>query len=966
MNKVKKTEEGKSYVGWYVVLSFILACTGVGAIWNEVVSKRPWKDYQNRFHKLEFEDAKKRYEEAVLAFEQPGVPRSYKTIEKKLSEARKDFESPKIQDEYKKTLEALHALDKGELSPLRFEAIVLRNKMSEEKYLFGKYKKEGSTEKINVMEKKNKELAEKIERLDEKRAKLQKKLDGLTSEVVRYTKDMESHESSIHKYKKVMEGLSSKRPQLQVYQVRFDELNEVDRCMSCHVGINKKRNVSEEQPYAAHPRRDVYLGNHPPEKFGCVLCHEGQARATTSAEKAHGEVEYWLKPMYRGKVAQSSCIKCHDKAERLEGGEEIWKGVKLFEELDCYGCHPTEGFGEDEYSMIGPDLMEISSKVNARWMVGWLQGPRDFRPTTRMPDFMLDEDEARAITSYLWQNSSVTEVKEQNGFSEEMIEEGANLFESIGCLACHSDIADDEERTHGPNLARIGEKISYKYLVSWLLGPKSHQPLTRMPDFRLDEEDSRFLAAYLMSLKSEDYEEIEEDAGWVNDEMMGKKGGELISRYGCFGCHKIRGMEGRSRIGVELTEIGSKNLHLFDFGLFEKEILNGVGLQNAEENIGKARRAWIDAKLSNPRRFDEGRYKRPEDRLRMPDFGLSKEERGSLLVLLSGLKEGEYPERYVDKLTETQKYLAEGKRVIDKYNCMGCHQFTIDKLYLEGGTEVLGMVKLEEENNLFFQLWEDNEGLGRKAGETAQIMKSQIKSREKAEGGDISSFIIDYHVEEEGRVPEEAKVFTPPVLYGEGKKVQSAWLFRFLSKPVNLRPWLEVRMPTFNFQGKDVTSLTRYFAMKDEQEYPYEFYKETDEGYIDEKEREMPGYLAKAKNLFESRDVNCVSCHVRGDITPEGGPSDWAPDLSLASERLKPDWIVRWLLNPQIIQPGTKMPKFFRKDVFQDLFSGTPTEQAEAIKDLLMNFPRDMLRPEGPGKSVKNTLKSSAGKIKSS
>jgi nitrate reductase cytochrome c-type subunit len=88
-----------------------------------------------------------------------------------------------------------------------------------------------------------------------------------------------------------MAKLESRRPGLQVYQVHLEELNEVDRCMSCHVGIDKRESVSEEQPYARHPRKEVYLGKHPPERYGCALCHEGQARATTSPKKAHGEVE---------------------------------------------------------------------------------------------------------------------------------------------------------------------------------------------------------------------------------------------------------------------------------------------------------------------------------------------------------------------------------------------------------------------------------------------------------------------------------------------------------------------------------------------------------------------------------------------------------------------------------------------------------------------------------------------------
>ena len=45
---------------------------------------------------------------------------------------------------------------------------------------------------------------------------------------------------------------------------------------------------------------------------------------------------------------------------------------------------------------------------------------------------------------------------------------------------------------------------------------------------------------------------------------------------------------------------------------------------------------------------------------------------------------------YIAELTDEKRYLIEGKRVIDKYNCMGCHQFTIDTLYLKNGSVVKG------------------------------------------------------------------------------------------------------------------------------------------------------------------------------------------------------------------------------------------------------------------------------------
>jgi len=947
-----KKEEERSYQGLYLIASLILMFSFIWTVYDEVYTIRPWKKYQKNFYVLEVQKNKITYDKALAAFQNPVIQKNYKEAQAKLNKALEEYRRPDIQDRYKKAMADMRVLDKKELAPLKFDAVVNRNELMEQTYLFETYKKDENRQKIKEMEERGEQLEAKVRSVEKKRARLKEDLDGFTRDIKKYTKEVSILTEETDKNRTLWENTKRKRPTLQVNQVHIEDLNISDRCMSCHVGINKKETVSAEQPYSNHPMRDVYLGNHPPEKFGCVLCHEGQGRNNMSVDEAHGELMFWLTPLNRGSAAQSSCIKCHDRSKELAGGDVIWKGLRLFEDLGCNGCHAAEGFGKDKYRMIGPDLYELSSKVTPGWIVEWLTGPREFRPTTRMPDFKLGEDDAKAIASYLWQNSRSANLEAQGKFDEEMIEEGAFIFESVGCLACHRDNAD-AERGHGPNLARIGEKISYEYLVSWLSEPKAHQPRTRMPDLRLDLEDARYLAAYLTSLKTKE-REVAGKAGWQNDKELAKRGLKLIGNYGCFACHKIKGTEEKGRIGVELTVEGSKELHLFDFGLLEHKLLHEVGLEHIEDNLKKARATWISAKLTDPRQFDKGRYKKPEEKLRMPNFGLDKDEVEALTVLLMGLTEGEFPEKYMSRLTDKERQLSGGKLMVEKYNCMGCHQFTIDRLYLKDGTEVNGMVKLEEADSIFFQLWEDNEKLGRKAGETAQINKEMIKNRIKSKGGDIAEFIIDYYVEEEGRVPEEAKVFTPPVLYGEGKKVQFPWLFGFLNKPVQLRPWLDVRMPTFNFQHGEASSVVGYFAEADGQQYPYEFFKEIGKEYIEKKEmEEKGGYLAKARKLFESKNVNCPSCHVRGDITPEGDPSDWAPDLSIASKRLKPGWVVRWLINPQLIQPGTKMPKFFREGAFQDILPGKPEEQVESIKDLLMNFPKEMLISEEPDKNAK-------------
>ncbi len=69
-----------------------------------------------------------------------------------------------------------------------------------------------------------------------------------------------------------------------------------------------------------------------------------------------------------------------------------------------------------------------------------------------------------------------------------------------------------------------------------------------------------------------------------------------------------------------------------------------------------------------------------------------------------------------------------------------------------------------------------------------------------------------------------------------------------------------------------------------------------------------------------------------------------APNLQLAKHRLRPDWIVAWLKNPQALQEGTRMPSFFTPDslnqvMYPKYFGGSQVKQIDAISDYLMTLP---------------------------
>jgi hypothetical protein len=88
-----------------------------------------------------------------------------------------------------------------------------------------------------------------------------------------------------------------------------------------------------------------------------------------------------------------------------------------------------------------------------------------------------------------------------------------------------------------------------------------------------------------------------------------------------------------------------------------------------------------------------------------------------------------------------------------------------------------------------------------------------------------------------------------------------------------------------------------------------------------------------ARSLFSSTAAPCLKCHATGNAQHDKTAT--APNFLLARERLKPDWVERWILDPQAISPGTSMPSgLFRKEKDQWVFSGpTPPSFQGYAKD---------------------------------
>ena len=716
--------------------------------------------------------------------------------------------------------------------------------------------------------------------------------------------------------------------------VIFTGTPKVDRCTTCHLGIDKKGYEDAGQPFTTHPNMDLYLaGPHPVERVGCTVCHQGRGRATnfvgavhtpstTDQESAWGKyshtkvydrLHHWDLPMTARGTTEAQCLKCHQGVVEVPKAERLNTGVVLVERYGCYGCHKIKGW--ESLRKVAPDLSQIASKTSDEWIYRWIKEPRAFR-ATRMPQIWgvrIDETgeqkarndtEANAVVAYVIEKSA---RKDYPAPPAGDLVSGRKLFESVGCLGCHR-VGDDKRglsgpdaanfRAHGPHLDGTGSKVNAGWLYAWVRNPKGYWHDTRMPNLRLTEKEAADITAYLMSLKNEGFAGRPRPAldKQVRDDILLKQylevqysvaeakqrlaalddrqrtlflGEKTIGRYGCFGCHTIPGFEKTSPIGVELTEEGSKLVERLDFGFEEGKIPHTLP-------------AWVHRKLMEPRVFDKDKEKRPEELLRMPKFHFTPEDADGIVTAVMSLSKEQVPLAAQRQLKAEDRVVEKGRRLVRNNNCQACHQ------------------------------------IGEKGGSFRAIIEDQLETS----GGDTL----------------QAQALAPPMLYneksqiGEGARVQTAWLHGFLGNPANqIRPWLQVRMPTFEFSEEDLNAITQYFAAQDKVPYPYE-----PRPVIE------TALLAAGKNLFEK--WQCVKCHVVAGKLPNQEPANMAPDLAKVPERLRADWLGKWLADPGRIATGTRMPANFpvdpKENAFPEILGGDQKKQIEAVRAYLLSLGR--------------------------
>ncbi len=286
-----------------------------------------------------------------------------------------------------------------------------------------------------------------------------------------------------------------------VQQIWIRDLNRVDRCTTCHLGVSWKGLEDVEAPWTTHPRPEIF-DDHPIEDFGCTACHGGQGFALTE-NAAHGFVKHWDEPLLSRTIGSEydprtppplyeiRCNHCHRYERSTPGMPSINRAKELVRTKGCKICHTINGDG----GTLGPDLthegdkhpegFDFSNLVSDQqtifnWHIKHFQSPPTIVPGSIMPEMNFQSQDAYALAMLVmsWKDDRdlprayLPGVELKDEMTPEEIERDRQMREGDGaffvensCFVCHSIKAYDikSPTDKGPDLSLAPDDVRARF-----------------------------------------------------------------------------------------------------------------------------------------------------------------------------------------------------------------------------------------------------------------------------------------------------------------------------------------------------------------------------------------------------------------------------------------------------------------------------------------------------------------------
>ena len=481
------------------------------------------------------------------------------------------------------------------------------------------------------------------------------------------------------------------------------------------------------------------------------------------------------------------------------------------------------------------------------------------------------------------------------------LNQGRTLLAREGCLHCHTVKLPDGRTLKAtddpPSLSHIADKTTREWIFAWLKDPQAYASTATMPNFKLSDDDTRDISAFLIANSTP----LTGDTATLSAKASSDPaaGASLYGESFCASCHAVQNAAGNmvgGDVGPELTKVGNK-----------------------------VKPEWLHAWLRNPRAYD------PETG--MPHYRFNDSQVATLAGFLLAKNDSDLLAK-VSLQPATPEQIAHGKRLVTDYGCASCHEIAGIKkpenfapnLSLIGSKPVTQLVFLPGMQHSLPDYIATKIKQPRAFGQGLKMPQytftpAQIDSLTTAllSLNDRSNTLppalavpgtpeSDYQpAGKAGKLMTDLACFSchringhggdmAPDLTWEGSSVQREWLAQFFKNPGTLRPSLIRRMPRFNLTDGEVNELTDYIMT---------VYQNP---AVDRDSMPLSGYsqgeVELGRQLFYGK-YSCQGCHIVDTKTDKGYIG---PTLTHVGSRLTAAWIYQWMKNPQSLRTGTAEP----------------------------------------------------------
>lgn len=233
--------------------------------------------------------------------------------------------------------------------------------------------------------------------------------------------------------------------------------------------------------------------------------------------------------------------------ERFHAAEPSAEGGRLlYNELGCVNCH---GGVTGLPARRGPTLAGVIRRVDAGWLVAYLESPAAARSGTTMPH-LLGAGEALPVVHYL------ASLAPEGAAKPKVLkflnaERGSDVFHTAGCVTCHAPgrdfqppggrPADTEFTYRSVPFPELVKKYSLPSLAAFLADPLKTRPDGRMPHVDLHESDAADVAAYLLDFHHSDGTTAKPLQSFVPDAGQVREGRRIVEDRRCAACHDFPG-----------------------------------------------------------------------------------------------------------------------------------------------------------------------------------------------------------------------------------------------------------------------------------------------------------------------------------------------------------------------------------------------------------------------------------------